>query len=130
MKKLILTLFIANSICSYAQKELFGTWTVGCPIEFIDQASSKHCTICPMVQDSKSNISINDFEMTIDKDEITFKMNSTKTKVKYNWNSDLHTIEFTLKEQKYKFKTLYNSGERRYILKDVEGLLITLDQKK
>jgi len=130
MKKLILVALIANSICSYAQKELYGTWTVSCPIEFIDEASSKHCAICPMVKENQSSVSIKDFEMTVDKDELTFNINGTTTKVKYIWRPDIHTIVFTLAEQKYKFKTLYNCGEHSYILKDEEGLLITLDEKK
>ena len=130
MKKLILIAFILNSICSYAQKELYGTWIVSCPLEYIDKATSTYCGICPSEKKSESSIVIKNFELLVDENEMTFNINDIVYKVKYIWISETHSIEFTFKEHKYKFKTLYNCGKNNYILKDEDGQLLTLESKK
>jgi len=130
MKKLILIFFIVISISAYAQKELYGTWTVTCPFEYNDKATTVQCSLCPTEHKSESSIIIKDFEMTVDIDKITLNINDSATKVKYIWDSEIHAIEFTFKQQKYKFKTLYNGNEPNYILKDDDGILLMLYKKK
>jgi hypothetical protein len=131
MKKIIFSLLLFGSISSFAQSHLYGKWVVVCPIEFIDQSSSQHCAICPTEKhDNNSGITVKGFEMQIDKDDITMNMDGTVTKVKYIWHPEDYTIEFTFKDLTYKFKTLFDSYGDRYILKNADGLLITLDKEK
>ena len=113
---------------SFGQKSLFGTWTVSCPLEKTDAASVKFCGLCPTVQKGNS-MDINDFEMTVDKDEIKINIDNKITPVKYIWKEDLETIEFQYKDLKCKFVVLSNSQNNIRILKSAEGNIITLEKK-
>ena len=113
---------------SQGQSELYSTWTVSCPMEKTNAASGKISGICPMSEDN-SGIKISEFEMIIDKDEIKFSMDESKSGVKYKWDDELNAIEFKRKNNTYKFKVLLSSNENFIVLKSTDDLILTLVKK-
>ena len=113
------------SIASFAQSELFGKWKVNCAMEQTDDASIKSCGICP-VKTLENSALIQEFEMEIGPKEIKFKTENEGTEVRYKFNRNNSTIEFTYKKTDYKFKILIQSDTSISIWKDTEGAIVIL----
>ena len=116
---------------SFGQKELYGNWQVTCPFELADQTGVTVCSLCPVIK-RQVGYTVQGFDMTVDKDEIKFNFNNEiKKAVKYKWDDTTKTIEFVYNEKTYQFRTLFSYAEtERYILKNNDGLLLILDEKK
>lgn len=114
---------------SFGQSNLFGTWIASCPLEKTDAASAKFCGLCPTVQKDKSSMDINDFEMTVDKNEIKLKIDGKTTPLKYSWDEDLQSIGFQYKDTKYSFKVLSGGQSNFRVLKNPDGQIVMLTKK-
>ena len=116
---------------SFGQKELYGNWQVTCPFELSDQTGATVCGLCPVIK-RQVGFTVQGFVMTVDKDEIKFNFNNEiKKAVKYKWDDKTKSIEFIYNEKTYQLKTLFAYvATERYILKNNDGLLLMLDEKK
>ena len=114
---------------SFGQNELLSTWQVSCPMEKVNGASGKFCGLCPMNQKDINSMTISDFEMTVDKEEIKFNMGNIKSSAKYILDNDLNAIRFKYNGIDYTFKVLLSSNNDFIVLKNTDGLIVTLVKK-
>ena len=132
----ILGLLIFLSLSSTAQDftpkpkdNLAGKWNAVCSVEYKNKATIKRCEICPFIIDKndKSIATIGDLEMAFTDDSLTIGSNTEIETVYFTADSDNHSIKFSYKNKKYKFRVSYI--ESKIILQDNEGysLLLTRD---
>ena len=72
---------------------------------------------------------INDFEMTVDKNEIKINIDGKITPLKYSWDEDLQSIGFQYKDTKYNFKVLSSGQSDFRVLKNPDGQIVMLTKK-
>jgi len=118
---------------SFGQNGLYGDWNVSCPMEQKDSSTIIMCEICPVIKNGK-DITIQGFQMKINKDQIVFDFNNdVKKTVKYKWDNNSKSIEFEYNKINYTFSVLYFSNKiaghfvERLILKNKDGVLLALD---
>jgi len=115
---------------SFGQTEILGRWEVSCAIEKTSLSSIAFSSLCPISQKDSSSLTVHDFEMKIGKTEITLIMDSLITTIGYAWNGDVHSLEFSFKNNNYTLKVLSGFESNRILLKDQDGLLLSLIEKE
>lgn len=123
--KFLSLFFFLLSLNSFSQSELLGKWKVNCAMEQTDDASIKSCGICP-VKTLENSALIQEFEMEIGPKEIKIKTENEGTEVRYKFNRNTSSIEFTYKKTDYKFKVLIQTDPTVSIWKDTEGAIVIL----
>ena len=127
---LILTLLTSKE--SLAQIELSGSWSATCIVEKTTASSISFCDFCTISPGTNNTeIRFEPFEMDFEKEHFILTINNKSTKVYYKINENLDNLSFTYNEKDYEFKILpvWIKGEQNYILKEVDGMLIFLENK-
>lgn len=127
--KKILYLILLGHFSVFGQKQLFGRWVVSCPIEYTSKSSIKLCDICSAQSKTTSGVTINNVEIEFISKMLKYKSDSDSITTNYSWDDELNVIEFKLKEKMYKFKVLYTSDNKEFVLKDNDGFVILLKKK-
>jgi hypothetical protein len=128
-----LILMLSQTQKSFGQIDLLGHWTAHCIIERLDKSSIVFCDFCPYgISEDKANINFEVFEMDFENDYFNLIIDSISTKVDYKMEKEFDTIEFTYKEETYRFKVLsiFNNTTTNLLLKDSEGMLILLEKNE
>lgn len=84
----------------------------------------RFCGICETEKINDASMSIIGFELKIHKDELTITQYGKTQTVKYVYFSDINTIEFEFKGEKYKFKIISTVDNVSFILKSEDGNLL------
>ena len=133
MKKisLIITILYLLSFSNklFAQSQVYGSWTVSCLVEKTSIASIKACGICETGRKDQSCINIEDFEMEINKDELTILQSQKKEILKYSYDSNLDVIKFIYKGIEYKFTIIQTYDKGSLLLKNEDCLILYLKKK-
>lgn len=128
-KKLIAGIFFVQIISAQAQSELFGKWTATCPAEFMDKVTIRHCTLCPVLNDSLGHsISVKDLDVSIETNFIIISTTNKSSKIPYVWDSQLHIITFPYVGTIYRFKTL--PADNDFVLRNDDDTIVLLRRKK
>jgi hypothetical protein len=126
---LLLAFTMLTPLNSKAQINLSGSWTALCSIEK-DGDHLKFCDLCPFGYNADSSgIDILSFEMVFGEGMVSIISDKKTTKSDFQLLKDISVLEIYYEGNKEIFKVLaLANGD--YLLRDEEGMLISLEKKE